>query len=109
MKMYQFCYTEIEYSGYLVDSRGIHHSERLVENIRSYPLPRNAREVQSCLVLFSYFGRFVPNFSPIAKLLLDLVKKDSAFEMTPAGIQAFNELRDRLVQSSVLAIYSPRR
>lgn len=37
MKKCQFCYTEIEYLGYLVDSRGIRPSGRHVENIRSYP------------------------------------------------------------------------
>lgn len=71
----------VEYLGYLVDSRGIRPSQRHVENIKSYPLPRNAKEVQSCLGLFSYFRRFVPNFSRIAMPLLYLVR-ECPFQMT---------------------------
>lgn len=64
--------------------------------------------MQSCLGLFSYFRRFVPNFSRIAGPLLDLVKKDSPFEMKER-VCAFNKLRDKLVTGPVLAIYNPRR
>lgn len=109
LKKCQFCYTEIEYLGYLVDSQGIRPSERHTENIRGYPLPRSAREVQSCLGLFPHFRRFVPNFSRIAKPLLDLVRKDVPFRMTEECIRAFNGLRDKLAMAPVLAIYSPQR
>lgn len=105
----KFCYAEIEYLGYLVNAQGIRPSNRHIENIRSYPLPRNAREIQSCLGLFSYFRRFVPNFSRIAKPLLDLAKSKCPFEMTDERVSTFNELRDRLASAPILSIYNPKR
>lgn len=56
--------------------------------ITDYPEPTNAKEVQSCLGLLSYFQSF-------------LFDDDSR--------SAFQELKHRLVSAPVLAIYSPDR
>ena len=42
----KFLYTELEYLGYLVTQDGIRPTERGIEAIRNYPLPKSVREVR---------------------------------------------------------------
>lgn len=109
MEKCQFVRTEIEYLGYAVSSKGIRPSDHHIAAIKKYPLPTNAKEVQSCLGLFSYFRRFVPSFSRVAKPLQNLLWKDAAFNFDKNCYEAFYQLKQNLISSPVLAIYNPRR
>ena len=96
----------MKYLGYRVFGIGIRPNN---DHIRNYPVPTNSKETQQCLGLFSYFRRFVLNFSRIATPLTNLTKKDCGFEWTESSTEAFCELRDRLVNAPVLSVYSPLR
>lgn len=109
LKKCQICFDEIEYLGYAVTADGIRPSGSHLEAIRRYPVPTNAKEVQSCMGLFSYFRRFVESFSRIAAPLRKLIVKDALFTWDEACANAFAELKGRLVSAPVLAIYKPSR
>lgn len=109
LKKCKFCCTEIEYLGYAVTADGIRPSERHIAAIRKYATPTNAHEVRSCIGLFSYFRRFVPNFSRIARPLLDLMKEGVEFRFNQRCHDAFDKLKNYLTTSPVLAIYDPKR
>ena len=51
----------------------------------------------------SYYRRFIPNFSIVANPLFALTRKDAPFEWTKGCQSAFQQLKDALVSSSVLA------
>lgn len=101
--------SSVDYLGYLANSHGIKPNSSHVETIRNYPTPTTAREVQSCLGLFSYFRRFVPSFSRIAAPLLNILRKDTVFKFDSDCSKAFSTLRDALVSAPVLSIYNPNR
>lgn len=103
----KFAYREIEYLGYLVSEKGIRPSDGHIRTIKEYPMPTNAKELLRCLGLFSYFRRFVENFSRRAKPLTQLTKKDVAFEWTNECTEAFLGLRETLANPPVLAVYNP--
>lgn len=73
----QFGFEAIEYLGYLVTDTGITPSDSHIAAIQKYPRPNNIRAVHSCLGLFNYFRRFVPQFSKIARPLQNLTHKDA--------------------------------
>lgn len=52
---------------------------KVLEAIKTFPVPQNVRDVQSYLGLCSYFRKFVEDFSVIAKPLYDLTKKNVEF------------------------------
>ena len=75
----KFAYEQIEYLGYNITAGGIRPSEEHVRAIHKYPVPKNTKELHSYLGLSSYFRRFVPPFSVIARPLHNLTKKDVQF------------------------------
>lgn len=86
---------------------GIRPTDHNIAAVLNYPVPRNAKEVLRFVSLASYFRRFIPSFSILAKPLYDLVKKNAKFEFTAKQYSAFENLKERLASKPILAIYSP--
>lgn len=105
----KFGYDEIDYLGYTVTRAGIRPNNSHIKSIQNFPIPIDCKQLQSCIGLFSYFRRFVPSFSQIAKPLQNLLKRNSKFDFDESCLDAFQELKLRLSGSPVLAIYNPGR
>lgn len=104
----KFGYRELVYLGYTINSNGIQMNNTHVEAVGAYNQPKNQKQLRSCLGLFSHFRKFIPNFATIAKPLYRLLKEDVKYEFSPECNKAFNELKDRLLERPVLAIYNPK-
>lgn len=65
----------VEYLGFEVSEDGIRPGTKTVEAIMLFPTPQNQYNVRQFLGLASFFRRFVPKFSIIAKIT-HLLKKD---------------------------------
>lgn len=61
-----FLYKEITYLGYLINEDGIRPSNKNVEAVLKYPIPRNVKEAHRFVCLASYFRRFIKDFSIVA-------------------------------------------
>ena len=103
----KFLYEEIDYLGYRVNHEGIRPSDGNIAAVANYPVPRNAKEAQRFVCLASYFRRFIPHFSIIAKPLYDLARKNARFEFSDAHYEAFKNLKNHLISKPILAVYSP--
>jgi len=73
-----------------------------------YPVPKNHKELQSLIGLASYFRRFVPNFSIIAKLLYNLPKKGIMFEFGEEQLKSLDSIKEKLGSQPLLAIYDSK-
>ena len=60
------------------------------------------KELRGALGLFSYYRKFVKDFSRIAKPLLTLLKKDIPYEWTAKQQNAFDFLKQRLMEAPIL-------
>lgn len=109
LKKCKFGCEELDYLGYAVSAGGIRPSEGHIEAIRRYPVPGNARELRSCIGLFSYFRRFVHNFSRIARPLQNLLKENVEYNFDQGCKDAFDKLKGLLTSSPILAIYDPQK
>lgn len=104
---YCFMQTEIKYLGYCIDQHGIRPSNENIESVLNYPIPRNIKEVQRFVGLASYFRRFIPGFSMVAKPLYDIIKKNATFIFGASEGATVEALKNHLSGGPVLAIYSP--
>jgi len=72
--------------------------------VRDWPISKSVTEVRSFLRLAGYYRQFVQNFSKIAEPLTKLTRKEVKYQWTEECQLAFEEPKDQLTTTPVLAI-----
>ena len=65
---------EINYLGHVVGHKGVPTDPKNIEAVTEWPRPTTVTEVRSFLGFVSYYKRFIPNFSKVAKPLNKLLQ-----------------------------------
>ena len=90
--------------GHKISQNGIQPDPGKIKSIENLPYPQNVNEIKNCLGLFSYFRKFIPNFSGIASPLNALTKKCTPFIFGQQQIEAFEQLRAKLIKEPILGL-----
>ena len=119
----KFFDTSVFFLGHILSAKGISANPEKVEKVRTWPVPRNIKEVQSFLGLASYYRRFIDKFAEKARCLHELVgptsnkhrkaraKKEATtviqteptiFEWTTKHQEVFDALKEALSTAPVL-------
>lgn len=98
----------VDYLGFEISKDGIRPGSRKIEAVEKFPVPENQHNVRQFLGLASFFRRFIPGFSIIAKPLTNLLKKDAVWIWSAEQENAFRSLQQKLVQKPTLALYCPQ-
>ena len=98
-----FFQRSVTYLGHVVSREGISADPGKVRKVASWPVPTSPKEVQRFLGFASYYRRFIKNFAAVAKPLHRLTEKGAPFRWTADCKHAFQELRQRLTSTPVLA------
>lgn len=98
----------VDYLGFEVSKEGIRPGSRKIEAVEKFPVPQNQHNIRQFLGLASFFRRFVPGFSVIAKPLTQLLKKDTLWIWGVEQETAFKTLQQKLTQKPTLALYDPK-
>ena len=99
----RFIQGELEYLGHLVSQDGLKLNPRLVEAAEQFAMPTSVQETRWFLGLCSYNRKFIPPFAAVASPLHQLTHQDTVFQWSPAGQQAYEELKQRLISAPILA------
>ena len=94
---------QVLYLGHVVSPEGLSPNPELVQAVRAWETPKCVRHVQQFLGLCNYYRRFIKDFSEIASPISQLTRKDKQFEWTEECKAAFQNLKDILCTSPVLA------
>jgi hypothetical protein len=117
-KKCSFAAGEVELLGFLVGRHGIKVNPKKLVAVQKLPVPRTPRQVKSVLGLFSFYRRFISNFSTIAHPLSALTtapvlahfRQDRDIELhidgSLVGIGAVLHQRDENNQLRVIAYAS---
>ena len=95
---------EVEYLGYVISRDGLSTDPRKIRAVREFPTPQDVKTLRSFLGLASYYRRFVPNFSTVARPLHALTRKGVQFDWTESCQLAFERLKELLTTSPVLVL-----
>src|SRR3989440_12749140 len=103
LKKCHFCLPNIHFLGHVVGRDGIKPDPEKIEKVKNYPILTNLTELHAALGLFSYYRKFIKDFSRIARPMNALLKKDIPYVWTEKQQTAFDQLRQMLVQALVLS------
>lgn len=98
----QFCRPEMRYLGYIVDARGLRVDGDKVKAMLELPKPKSVTEVRRIVGTFSWYRRFVPDFSTIIAPITALTKKNKKFDWTSECDEAFRKIKECLVAAPIL-------
>ena len=94
---------EVEFLGHVITKDGIKTDPKKTKVVQDWPKPENVHEVRSFLGFCSYYRRFICKFAEIAKPLHKLSEKSQKFVWTEECSTAFETLKEKLVQCTILS------
>ena len=104
-----FAADSIDFLGHRISSDKLEPQQDKLAAVRDLPAPTDISGLRAALGLFSYYRKFVKNFSSIAFPLNALLKKDRPYEWGEKQQAAFLELKDELCGAAVLRLPDPYR
>ncbi|CAK1595263.1 unnamed protein product [Parnassius mnemosyne] len=99
----KFLRKEVSYLGHIITNEGVKPNPKKTKAVRQFPQPRCPRDIKSFMELVSYYRRFIPNLSKIAKPLTNLLKKNVPFDWRNEQQLAFETLKNCLTTAPILA------
>jgi len=103
-----FC-KNIDFLGFEISEDGIRPGALKTNAVSKFPIPKNVHEIRQFIGLASFYRRFVENFSTIARPLTNLLKNTSEWRWTNEQTEAFNQLKEKLCERPVMALYDAKR
>ena len=103
---------EIKYLGHVVSNEGVSTDPDKIKSVTEWPQPTTVTELRSFLGFVSYYRRFIPNFSKVAKPLNQLLqnmegtssqKKKFKVHWGTEQQEAFGTLQRLCTESTILA------
>ena len=102
----EFGMSEITFLGFKINEKGISIDERKIEAILKMPEPQNIKELQSFLGHINFNRDHIKDCSLIAQPLYHLLSKGVKFEFGDKQREAFNKLKNALVQAPILSHFN---
>lgn len=89
---------------HIISKKGIEVDKSKINHIHSLPPPTTLREVHSFLGHAGFYRRFIKDFSKIALLFCNLLKKDITFDFNEKCQIAFENLKEVLTLALVIQL-----
>jgi hypothetical protein len=89
----EFWLDSVKFSGHTISKDGISVDPSKVQEVMGWKPPKSVHQICSFLGLAGYYRRFIPDFSRIAKPMIELLKKGVKFVWSEACEKAFHTLR----------------
>ena len=99
----EFLKKEIDYLGVIIRNNQIKMDPTKLKGVANWTTPQNPTDIRKFLGFTGYYRYFVPNYSKIARSLLDLTKKATPWLWEPKHKRAFEELKTRMCAAPVLS------
>lgn len=101
----QFRLDQLTFFGHRLTSDGVSPSDEKVEAIRRAEAPTCVSETRSLLGLLQYCSRFIPDYASAVEPIQRLCRKDVKFEWSCEQQEAFEKLKQYLIEKRTLAYF----
>ena len=99
-----FATSEVEYLGMIVKLGQLAMDPVKLNSIAQWPTSSKVKDVRSFLGFANFYQQFIPNYSTIARPLIDLTKKNLPWNWTSSQQLAFDLLKHLFLSQPVLHI-----
>jgi hypothetical protein len=103
----EFWLDRVEFLGHVITKEGIAVNPDKVQTVLEWQAPKNVKEIRSFLGMAGYYRRFIEGFSKIAGPMTKLLRKNVPFVWNEKSEKSFQELKERLTTTPVLAVPEP--
>ena len=94
----------VKFLGHIVSAEGVAVDPEKVDKVRSWPIPRTAKQLASFLGMASFMRKHIKDFAYIAAPLQRLLHKDTRFVWNEESQASFDKLREALCEAPVLTV-----
>ena len=98
-----FAQSKVEYLGHFIFAHGVETDPKKIDAVSKWPIPQSIKDLRSFLGLTGYHRKFIPKYAIICRPLYNLLKK-GGFSWNSEAQQAFMQLKEALVQATVLVV-----
>ena len=106
IEKFEYRLEKVEYLGYTISEKGTSPSLEKVQDIKTMLAPTNKAELLSFIGFANFLRRFVPHFAEIMAPLYALLKKDVRWKWTDVEEKAFDIMKDKISDQTILQHYS---
>ena len=104
----RFGVTSVDFLGFTVFDGRISVSQDRVQGLRNLTAPKSTKELQAALGSLGFYSKFVPGYSTRVEPLRRQLRKDAPrFEWTQEMAEAFDDVRQAILQSEALTMFDP--
>jgi hypothetical protein len=103
----EFWLDKVEFLGHVITKEGIAVNPSKVQSVLDWPALKNVKEVRGFFGMAGYYRRFVEGFSKIVGPITKLLRKNVPFIWDEKCKKSFQELKDKLTTTPVLAVLEP--
>nr|XP_027067607.1 uncharacterized protein LOC113693243 [Coffea arabica] len=95
--------------GFIVSKKGIEIDPAKIKAIRDMPIPKSQKDVKSFLGKINFIGRFIAQLTSTCEPLFKLLKKNAPMDWNEDCQQAFDKIKNYLLNPPVLVPSQPGR
>ena len=88
--------------GHIVSTDGIKIDPERVKEILKISIPRNKKEIQSCIGKIIFLRWFIPNFADIVNQITKMLRKYQEVELTLEARLSFERIKQTLTEALIL-------
>ena len=99
----------VQYLGHYISGSGLEPVPEKLENLKRMPPPTDITGVRKFLGFIGYYRKFIPQYSDIARPLINLTHKDEVFDWSGACQGAFEMLKEALLKEPILNYPDPSK
>lgn len=104
-----FAENSVKYLGHVIGQNGVRPAKDNLKAIRDFPTPKTKKNVRQLLGKINFYYKYIPNASKLLEPLHYLLRKTVDFVWTDVCERAFQDIKNYLCSSPILAIYDQKK